>query len=214
VYETFIAKTPDWIESNDYYHNLAPGKYTVEVLTIDGGSGIIVARTNISIVDLDLQLETIGKEVMKNCSRLLGGPVVDVNGRSRDSKIAECVGNITAEFRNPGACRLVYTLFNMTIFGQEDCIRAYAIATGDISACDITGMPKTRGFCKAKATKDWTECRKVSCDISCGSESLETQQDLCIQWYAIENRNTALCNEIKSMEYDMKAICLNITARK
>jgi hypothetical protein len=213
VYETFTAKTSDWIESNKYYRNLGPGKYIVELLTIKGGDGTVVARTNISIFDTELERAKLEKAVVDNCSRLLDEPVVDANGWSREGKIGECVGKVGTEFRNPDACGLVYPLFNLTMFGYEDCIRGYAITTGDISACDLTGMPKSRGFCKAKATKDWTECRKITCDISCAMEGLETQQDLCIQWYAIENRDAALCNEITSTAYDMKEICLNITGK-
>jgi len=214
VYETFTAKSVDWLEQNKYYRDLGPGKYTVEVLTIKGDSGTVVARTNISIFDTELERAKLEQAIRSNCSRLMSEPVVDANGWSRDGKIAECVANIAAESGNPDACNSVYPLFNLTMFGYEDCIRAYALATGDVSACDRTGMPKSRGFCKAKATKDWTECRKVSCDISCAMENLETQQDLCIQWYAIENRDAALCNEIKSEAYGMKGICLNLTAQR
>jgi hypothetical protein len=160
-----------------------------------------------------LERAKLEKTVRDNCSYLMAEPVVDANGWSREGKIAECVARIAAEFWNPDACGLVYPLFNLTTFGYEDCIRAYALATGDVSACDITGMPKTRGFCKAKATKDWTECRKITCDISCSMEGLDIQQDLCIQWYAIETRNADLCNEITSTAYDMKEVCLNITAK-
>ncbi|MFH0829916.1 MAG: hypothetical protein V1887_02020 [Candidatus Aenigmatarchaeota archaeon] len=214
VYETFTAKAVDWVEANKYYRDLGPGKYTVELLTIRGGSGTVVARTSISILDTMLEKAKLEQAVRSNCSRLMAEPVVDVNGWSREGKIAGCVAKIAAEFRNPGACNLVYQLFNSTTFGEEDCIRAYALATGDVSVCDLTGMPKTKGFCKAKATRDWTQCRKITCDISCAMENIDIQQDLCIQWYAIENRDTALCNEIKSTEYGMKGICLNLTAQK
>jgi len=214
VYETFTAKAVDWLEPNKYYRDLGPGKYTVELLTIRGDSGTIVARTNISIFDPMLEHAKLEQAVRVNCSSLMAQPVVDANGWSREGKIAGCVAKIAAESMNPDGCNLVYPLFNLTMFGYEDCIRAYALATGDVSACDLTGMPKSRGFCKAKATRDWTQCRKITCDISCAMESLETQQDLCIQWYAIENRDAALCNEIRSEAYGMKGICLNLTAQK
>jgi len=214
VYETFTAKAVDWLEPNKYYRDLGPGKYTVELLTIRGDSGTIVARTNISVFDPMLEHVKLEQAVRVNCSSLMAQPVVDANGWSREGKIAGCVAKIAAESMNPDGCNLVYPLFNLTMFGYEDCIRAYALATGDVSACDLTGMPKSRGFCKAKATRDWTQCRKITCDISCAMESLETQQDLCIQWYAIENRDAALCNEIRSEAYGMKGICLNLTAQK
>jgi len=212
VYETFIAKTPDWVERNRYYHDLRPSNYTIELLVIENGIGIITARTNLSIFNSYLQRAELEKKIRDNCSHLMAEPLVDRDGWSRESKIARCVTKIAVEQGNIDVCNLLFKLFNAT--NTDDCIRDYAIATGDASVCDHTGMPKSRGFCKAKVTNDWRECRKISCDISCAMEGLETQQDLCIQWYAIENRNASLCNEIKSAAYNMKEICLNITAQR
>lgn len=212
VYETFMAKPPDWIESNKYYHGLAIGNYTVELLTVGDGAGIIVARTNLSVFSAYLQGLELEKRIVENCSSLMSEPEVDADGWSRGGKIARCVAKSGAERKDAYACNLLFRLFNVT--DSVECFTAYAAATGDISACDRAGMPKSRGFCRAKATKDWTECRSVSCDISCAMEGLETQQDLCIQWYAIENRNASLCNEIKSTVYDMKEICLNLATKR
>lgn len=215
VYETFTAKAVDWVEPNNYYRDLGPGKYTVELLTVSGGTGTVVARTSITVLDTMLERAKLERAVRDNCSYLMSQPDVDADGWSRDGKIAGCVAAFAAESGNPDACNLLSQAFNVTsFFGYDDCIRAYAIATGDVSACDLLGMPKSRGFCRAKATGDWRECRRISCDVSCAMESLETQQDLCIQWYAIENRDAALCGEIRSEAYDMKNVCFNMTAQK
>ncbi|MFH0860511.1 MAG: hypothetical protein V1921_04870 [Candidatus Altiarchaeota archaeon] len=214
VYETFVAKAPGWVEQNKYYHNLMPGKYIIELLTIKDDSGAIIARTNLSIFNLEAQHAELEKAIIDNCSYLMSEPIVDADGWSREGKLGECAAKVGAELGNVDACSMSLKAFNLTAIGYEECIRNYAIATGDTSACDLTGMPKSRGFCKAKATKDWTECRKISCDFSCVMEKIETQQDLCIQWYAIENRNASLCNEIKSAAYNMKDICLNLTAKQ
>lgn len=214
VYETFTSKTPDWIEQNKYYHNLAPGKYMIELLTVKDSNGTIIARTNLSTFSMEAQRAELEKIIINRCGNLTNEPVVDANGWSREGKIGECGAKAGAELENVDACSILLKLFNITTMGYEECVRAYALTTGDILACDLTGMPKSRGFCKAKATKDWTECRKITCDISCAMEGLETQQDLCIQWYAIENRNATLCNEIKSTAYSMKDICLNLTKER
>jgi len=202
VYETFTAKTSDWVEQNKYYRYIRPGNQTVELLTIKDDIGTIVARTDLSVFNFD-------RIIRDTCSYLISEPVVDENGWSRESKIANCVINIAVKFSRVDMCGWLYRIFNIT--NTDDCIRNYAITTKDTSVCDLTSMPKSKGFCKAKVTNNWIECRKISCDISCAMESLETQQDLCIQWYAIENRNAILCNEIKSQAY--KEICLNLTTR-
>ncbi len=215
VYETFIANAPDWTGweiGKRYYHGLRPSNYTIELLVIKGGIGTITSRTNLSSFSSYQQRAELEKTIIDNCGRLMAEPLVDVDGWSRDGKIARCAAKIGVERKHIDPCNLLFKLFNVTNF--DECITSYAITTGDASVCDHTGMPKSRGFCKAKTTKDWTECRKVSCDISCAMEGLETQQDLCIQWYAIENRNASLCNEIKSTAYNMKEICLNITTER
>lgn len=205
VYETFTAKTSDWVEQNKYYQYIRPGNQTVELLTIKDDIGTIVARTDLSVFNFD-------RIIRDTCSYLISEPVVDEDGWSRESKIADCVTNIAVKFSKVDMCGWSYRIFNIT--NTDDCIRNYAITTKDTSVCDLTGMPKSKGFCKAKVTNDWTECRKVTCDFSCTMEGLETQQDLCIQWYAIENRNASLCNEIKSTAYNMKEICLNLTTER
>jgi hypothetical protein len=202
VYETFTAKTSDWVEQNKYYHHIRLGNQTLELLTIEGNIGTIVARTKLSVFNFD-------RIIRDTCSYLISEPIIDKDGWSRESKIAECVTNIAVKFGKVDMCGRSYKIFNIT--NTDDCIRNYAITTKDTSVCDLTGMPKSRGFCKAKVTNNWIECRKISCDISCAMESLETQQDLCIQWYAIENRNASLCNEINSQAYSMKEICFNLT---
>lgn len=214
VYETFTAKDPssNWIESNKYYNNLAIANFTIELLVIQDDTGNIVARTNLTIFSLYQRRAELENLVRDNCSSLLAEPLVDKDGWSRSGKLARCAAGVGAKQKDTFACNLIIKLFNST--DLDECFTTYAILTGDTSACDKAGMPKSRGFCKAKATKDWTECRKVSCDASCAMESLETQQDLCVQWYAIENRNASLCNEIKSEAYGMKGICLNITAQR
>jgi|GEM_PF-4040603 len=212
VYVTFIAKDKDWIEPNRYYHNLRPSEYIIELLTIKDGNGIIVAKTNLSVFNLWARQAEFEKKITDKCNALMVEPIVDVDGWSRDGKLARCVASVGIELKNSDVCDLVFKLFNAT--NSDECFTEYAIIAKDALVCDNTGMPKSRGFCKAKVTKDWTECQKVTCDISCYMEALETQQDLCIQWYAIETRNADLCNEIKSEAYNMKTICLNIITKK
>jgi len=214
VYETFIATAPDWTGweiGGRYYHGLRPSNYTIELLIIKNNTGTIIARTNLSSFNLYEQRAEFERIIINRCGNLTNEPVVDVDGWSRESKIGKCAANVGVEIGNIYACDILFKLFNDTGVGSGECIINYAVITGNASICDHAGMPKSRGFCKAKVTKDWTECRKVSCDISCKMESLETQQDLCILWYATENRNVSLCNEIKSTAYNMKEICLNIT---
>ncbi len=217
VYETFIANAPDWTgweTGKRYYHGLRPSNYTIELLVIKNGTGTITARTNLSSFSSYLQRAELEKTIMDNCSHLMAEPIVDIDGWSRESKIGKCAAKVGIELGSVDACNTLFKLFNDTGVGFGECIINYAIITRDTSVCDNAGMPKSRGFCKAKVTGDWTECRKVSCDISCSMEKLETQQDLCILWYATENRNSTLCNEIKSTEYNMKEICLNMTAQR
>jgi hypothetical protein len=217
VYETFIANGPDWTGweiGKRYYHGLRPSNYTVELLIIENNTGIIIARTNLSSFNLYEQRAEIEKKIMDNCSYLMNEPLVDVDGWSREGKIGKCAANVGVEIENIYACDILFKLFNDSGVGFGECVLDYAIIIGNTSICDHAGMPKSRGFCKAKVTKDWTECRKVSCDISCKIESLETQQDFCILWYATENRNVSLCEEIKTEAYNMKESCLKITAEK
>lgn len=199
VYEIYTAKGDDWVEANNYYLQIRPGNQTIEVLTIKDDIGTIVARTDLSVFNFD-------RIIRDTCSYLISEPVVDENGWSRESKIVDCVANIAVNFSKVDICGRLYRIFNITT--EDYCITNYAITTKDTSVCDLTSMPKSRGFCKAKVTNNWIECKKISCDISCTMENLETQQDLCIQWYAIENRDATLCNEIKDQAY--KEICLNI----
>lgn len=211
VYETFTAKEPDskgWEIGRRYYRSLSPGNYTIELLIIKNGEGIITARINFSSFSLDAQNQELEKKIRDNCSYLLNEPLVDVNGESRESRITKCTARIGIEAERLYACNLLFKIFNITNY--DSCLIDYALATNNISICEGASMPKSRGFCKAKASKDWTECRKVSCDLSCAQEGLETQQDLCIQWYAIETRNVNLCNELKSSDYNMKEICQTI----
>ncbi len=215
VYETFIANAPDWTgweTGKRYYRGLRPSNYIIELLVIKNGIGTITARTNLSSFNSYLQGLELEKTIIDNCSHLMNEPLVDIDGFPRDVKMARCVAKIGVERKSIDPCNLLFKLFNVT--NSDECIASYAITTGDASVCDHNSMPKSRGFCKARATKDWTECRKISCDISCAMEGLDIQQDFCIQWYAIENRNANLCNEIKGTAYNMKAICLDITAEK
>jgi len=204
VYEIYTAKGDDWVEANNYYLQIRPGNQTIEVLTIKDSIGTIVARTNLLVLNFD-------EVIRDNCSYLISEPIVDESGWSRESKIVNCVANIAVKFKKADMCRWLYKIFNIT--NSDECITNYAITTKDTSICDLASMPKSRGFCKAKVTNNWAECRKISCDASCAMEGLETQQDLCIQWYAIEKRNATLCNEIKSQAYNMKEICLNLTTK-
>lgn len=217
VYETFIANAPGWTgweTGRRYYHGLRPSNYIIELLVIKNGIGTITSRANLSSFSSYLQRAEFEKTIFDNCSHLMAEPIVDADGWSRESKIGKCAAKVGIELGSVDACNMLFKLFNDSGVGSGECIINYAISTGDISVCDSAGMPKSRGFCKAKVTKDWRECRKVLCDISCTMEGLETQQDLCIQWYAIENRNASLCNEIKSTAYNMKEGCLSITAEK
>lgn len=137
-----------------------------------------------------------------NCPRLLW---------SREGKIGRCVSNIASEIGKVHVCDKLYGIFNDTGVGFGECLINYAVTTGDISACELSGMPKSRGFCKAKATGDYTECQKITCDISCSMENLEAQQGLCLLWFATESKNASLCNIIQSDAYNMKEICFNMT---
>jgi len=205
VYEIYTAKGDDWVEANNYYLQIRPGNQTIEVLTIEDGIGTIVARANLSVFNFD-------RIIRDTCDYLMSEPVVDEGGWSRESKIVDCVANIAVNFSKVDICGRLYRIFNITTPTiTDDCIRDYAITAKDTLVCDLASMPKSRGFCKAKVTNNWIECKKISCDISCAMENLETQQDLCIQWYAIENRDATLCNEIKNQAY--KEICLNIATR-
>lgn len=221
VYETFTAKAVDWIEQNEYYYGLTPGEYTVELLTIEEDKGTIVARTNLSIFNAQERYEELERErmelqnmIVENCSYLMNEPEIDADGWSRGYKVAKCVSEIASQNENIDACDTLIQRFNMSTVEHEECIRTYAITTGDLSVCEKMSMPKGRGFCKAKAAEDWTECRKITCDISCAMEALDVQQDLCIQWYAIETGNNSLCDEITSTAYDMKNICYNLTSQE
>ncbi|MFA5406281.1 MAG: hypothetical protein WC307_02900 [Candidatus Nanoarchaeia archaeon] len=209
VYETFTARARElnWIETNNHYRYIQPGNQTIEVLTINDGNGTVIARTNIQV----LNFESIMRD---ECSYLMSEPLVDADGWSREGKIGKCVSNIAVEYRKVNVCDTLFRVFNDTGAGYGDCLINYAVNTGDVSACELASMPKSRGFCKAKVTGDWAECREITCDISCAMEGLEVQQDLCIQWYAIENNNASLCNEIKSDAYNMKEICYNMTSSK
>jgi len=214
VYETFIANGPHWTGmeiGKRYYHGLRPSNYTVELLIIKNNTGVITARTNLSSFNLYEQHTEIERIIINRCSNLTNEPIVDVDGWSRESKIGKCAAKVGVEIEDTYVCDILFKLFNDTGVGFGECIMNYAITTGNTSVCDNAGMPKSRGFCKTKVTGDWTECKKVSCDLSCKFESLETQQDLCISWYAIENRNASLCEEIKSSAYNMKEGCLKIT---
>ena len=164
----------------------------------------MVARNNILVLQF-------GKLLTDRCGYLTNEPVIDESGWSRETKIGNCTSNVAVEFRKANLCNLLSGFFNDTGVMFGECILNYAITTGDVLACELAGMPKSRGFCKAKVTNDWTKCREITCDISCTMESLETQQDLCIQWVAIEKGNMSLCNEIKSDAYNMKEICINMT---
>jgi len=213
VYETFIANGPDWTGweiGRRYYHGLRPSNYTVELIVIKNDMGIITARTNLSSFNLYEQRAEFERIIINKCGNLTNEPLVDVDGWSRESKIGKCAANVAVEQKDIYACDVLFKLFNDTGVQSGECIINYAIITGNTSICDHAGMPKSRGFCKAKVTGDWTECRKVSCDISCKFESLEIQQDRCILWYALEKGNATLCNEIKSDADDMKEECLKL----
>lgn len=215
VYESFIAQGPDWTGweiGGRYYYGLLPGNYSVELLVIENDTGIIIARTNLSSFSLYEQRAGIEKKVADNCSYLLAEPVIDADGWSRETKIGKCAASVGVEIEDTYVCEILFKVFNDSGVGFGECILSYAIISENISICDQAGMPKSRGFCKAKVTNDWTQCRNVSCDSSCPFESLDTQIDLCISWYAVETRNATLCNEIKSNEYNMKEACFNITA--
>jgi hypothetical protein len=215
VYETFTANSPDWTGwelGKQYYHGLRPGNYTVELLTIGNGFGIIVARINFSAFSLQAQRAEFENLIINRCGNLTNEPDIDADGWSREGKIGRCAAQVGAETGNVEACNALFKLFNDTGMGFGECIIYYANTTGNVSACNYAGMPKSVGFCRAKTLRDWTECRKVACDFSCAFESLEVQQELCVQWYAIETMNESLCSELKSETYNMKEICFNITS--
>ncbi len=206
VFETYVARGDDWVEENNYYLQIRPGNQTIEVLTINDSEGVVVARTNILV----LNFKSIATE---RCFNLTNEPVIDQDGWSREGKIGKCVSNIAAELGKVNVCNTLSSVFNDTGVGYNECLINYATATGDVLACELAGMPKSVGFCKAKATGDYNECLKITCDISCSiSESLESQQGLCLLWYATKSRNASLCNIIKSDAYNMKEICFNMTS--
>ncbi|MDD4353172.1 MAG: hypothetical protein PHN56_01805 [Candidatus Nanoarchaeia archaeon] len=204
VYETYIARDNEWVEANNYYLQIRPGNQTIEVLIIENGNGIIVARNNILI----LNFESI---LAEGCGNLINEPIVDADGWSREGKIGRCASNIAVNLSKVNLCDKLYPMFNDSGAGYGECIMNYANITGNILACNKLSMPKSVGFCKAKVTNDYTECQKIVCDFSCTIENIEIQKDLCIQWYAIENKNSSLCDIIQSEAYNMKEICYNMT---
>ncbi len=207
VFETYTARNPElnWVESNNYYLSIPPGNQTIELLIINDSNGVVVAKSNILV----LNLESIIREA---CFNLTNEPELDENGWSRESKILNCVSDKAVELHKVNTCDSLSGVFNLTTIPMHDeCITNYAINTNDVSVCELTSMPKNRGFCKVKATNDWTQCRNITCDASCIMEKLDVQKDLCIQWVAIGQNNKSLCNEIQSNAYDMKEICYNMT---
>ena len=215
VYEAFKAKSLEQIgrdgmeTGNRYYHDLQGGDYVLELLTIDSDKGTVVARMNLSSITQESQIEGKIDAVRLACANVtnISTNANEDENRSYRSSMANCAADAAVSLNDPGICDMIYAAFNVPNL-QDDCIMEYVYSTGDISACDKTSMPKVRGFCRAKATKDWTECVKITCDVSCSIEDLDTQKDLCTLWYATENGNVSLCEEVKSSNY--KDICVNM----
>jgi hypothetical protein len=215
VYETFKAKSPEQIKQdgmetgNRYYHDLQGGKYVLELLTIRGDEGTVVARMDFSSItreSLDAGRMDVVRIACANVTNISAGASGEENKSYRD-RIISCVTDAAVSMRDPETCGMIFRGFNIPNF-QDVCTTAYAYATGDISACDNNSMPKARGFCRAKVSKDWTECTRITCDVSCAMEDLDTQKDFCVQWYAVENRNASLCEEVKASHY--REICVGI----
>ena len=107
VYETFIANSPDWTGweiGRRYYHGLRPSNYTIELLVINNGTGIITARINLSSFSLYEQHAEIERIIINRCGNLTNEPITDVDGWSREGKIGKCAAKVGIEIKNIYAC--------------------------------------------------------------------------------------------------------------
>jgi len=142
----------------------------------------------------------VAGHLTERCGNLTG----DVKPGERDL-LYDCMENLAVEDKNIRICDKASTLNRTTppqlLFHQ--CINNFAAKTKDTSVCEKTSMPKDRGFCKALALKDWTECQRITCDFSCNLEGIETQKDLCMLWYATEKKDTPVCGQIRREDYRM-----------
>ena len=221
VYEAFKAKTPEQIgqdgmeTGNRYYRDLRGGKYVIELLTINGDKGTVVAKMDFSSITPESRREERIDAIRIACANVtsISGAASEEENRSYRNNLTDCATSAAVSLRDPDTCGMEYAVFNVSV--QDGCLDAYANSTGDISACDKASVPWVRGLCKAKATNDWTECTRIICDWTCQATmtDLNVHKDLCIFNFAWENRNASpsLCGELKNSEY--RDTCVKILTK-
>jgi len=174
VYETFIAKSEyQWEVGKQYYHDVEPTNYTVQLIKIEGNQGIIVAETSFRVISAE-DMEKIREEkekayhemanaVYEKCGNLtaqqqtdcvtdfaIASNNIDVCERANMPKEkAFCRAKVSGDWRE---CQKIECDFSC-VYEDEDtqkdlCTQWYAIAKRDISICENIKNIEYKDMCK------------------------------------------------------------------
>jgi len=115
----------------------------------------------------------------------------------------DCIMGLAKDANRAELCDPIRNIDSVFV---DFCYNEVAIKTGDISLC--RGPPKSIGGCRAMVNNDWTECQRITCDMSCPFEDLETQKDYCVEGTGILMRDASICEHVNNS--DLKNFCLGL----
>jgi len=199
------SEEPNFQAGLQQYYGYPPGKYAIELVTIEGSHGKIVARTFIRITRANETSPEDVRLVMQNCSHLLppGNSIFQSLDSSEAFALAICIRDMAIVQNNPEICKAVIPYFNEGMFISDACFEDYAVNKSDLSLCGKRERAVDKALCRAKITGDMQECLTFQCDFYW---SCDDQRDVCLANFNILRNDVSICRMLKGD--DMRNRCL------
>jgi hypothetical protein len=184
------------------YHGFPIGKYAVELLTLEGSRGTIVARANITLTSpVSATPELLGL-IAQNCSKFLPDEGAGMFPSMEDPsarELSNCIKLLAIANNDTEICKGLTQYINNSVLYVDWCLGDYAVNKSDMSLCSKRERATDRAQCRAAILNDWHECPNIAdCDFYW---SCEQQKDVCLQNFAISRGNETLCRQVQSEEY-------------
>jgi len=199
---------PPYESGTEQYYGFPPGKYTIELVKIEGLRGIIVARSSLSIYSPTAPMQENKELIEKNCSQYAFNgtgslfPSMDAPGAWN---MQACIRDLAMAKNDTEICKGLPAFINNSAFYIDWCIGEYAINKSDLPLCETRGRAVDRALCRAEIQNDVQECFGFQCDFYW---SCDDQQQICMQNFALSHKNMTLCNMVKNDDWRNRCLGL------
>ena len=203
VNEKFIAlppaQEPAFQHGIQQYHGFDPGKYTVELVRIEGEHGTIVARTNISLTSKFAVSPEDGGLLAQNCSQHIPSdrgmyPSMDAPGAM---DMYGCIRDFAVAQNDPEFCKGITQYINNSFLFIDWCVGDYAVNKSDLPLCAKRERAVDRAICRAEILGDYQACNAFECDFYW---SCDEQKDICLESFAMSHENDTVCLRVQDEE--------------